>query len=143
HSKLFHWPWISVNHGNINSIRSSSMRLSTSLLTSGSLVARLPVPACAIDPPSRLVISGPSIPWMLLGERAELEGMRDWVAAAPGGPIESAERAGAVALRSTTFPVRELNRIVGLYDLATLDELAPLYDGRSFWVGLDPEAGLD
>src|SRR3954451_16360253 len=137
-AKLFRWPSMSVNHRRMNSIPSSSMRLSTSLRTSGSLVARLPVPTCVIDPPSRLVISGPSIPWMRLGERAELEGMRDWVAAAPGGPIESAERAGAVALRSTAFPVRELNRIVGLYDLAALDQLAPFYEGGSFWVALDP-----
>jgi GNAT superfamily N-acetyltransferase len=69
--------------------------------------------------------------------------MRDWAAASPGGPIESAQSGSAVALRSAAFPVRELNRIVGLYDLATLDELAPLYEGESFWVALDPEAGLD
>ena len=69
--------------------------------------------------------------------------MRDWAAASPGGPIESAQSGSAVALRSAAFPVRELNRIVGLYDLATLDELAPLYDGDSFWIALDPEAGLD
>jgi GNAT superfamily N-acetyltransferase len=80
---------------------------------------------------------------MRAGERAELEAMRDWVAASPGGPVESAEHGGAVALCSTAFPVRELNRIVGLYDLEALEELAPLYAGSSFWVALDPEAGLD
>jgi GNAT superfamily N-acetyltransferase len=76
-------------------------------------------------------------------ERAELEAMRDWVAASPGGPIESAERGSAVALHSTAFPLRELNRIVGLYDIDALDVLAPLYEGGFFWVALDPEAGLD
>ena len=69
--------------------------------------------------------------------------MRDWAAASPGGPVEAAESGGAVALHSAAFPVRELNRIVGLYDLAALDELAPLYGGGSFWVALDPDAGLD
>src|SRR5436190_8455369 len=80
---------------------------------------------------------------MRAGERAELEAMRDWAAASPGGPVEAAERGGAVALRSTAFPVRELNRVVGLYGPAALDELGPLYAGGSFWVALDPDAGLD
>jgi GNAT superfamily N-acetyltransferase len=76
------------------------------------------------------------------GERAELEAMRDWVAAA-GEPLEAAEARGAVALRSRAFPARELNRILGLYDLAALDELAPFYGSARFWVALDPAAGLD
>ena len=80
---------------------------------------------------------------MRAGERAELEALRDWVAASPDGPIELARSGSAVALRSAAFPVRELNRIVGLYDLKALDELARLYEGDSFWVALDPEAGLD
>src|SRR3954452_19576239 len=80
---------------------------------------------------------------MRAGERAELEAMRDWVAASPGGPIELALSGSAVALRSPAFPVRELNRIVGLYDLKALDQLAAFYEGESFWVALDPEAGLD
>jgi len=80
---------------------------------------------------------------MRAAERAELEAVRDWAAASPGGPVSWAESGGAVALRSTAFPVRELNRIVGLYDPAALDELAPAYEGASFWVALDPEAGLD
>jgi len=77
------------------------------------------------------------------GERAELEAFRDWIAAAPGGVVEYAEHGGAVAVRSTAFPARELNRILGLYDLADLDALAPFYAGGSFWVSLDPVAGLD
>ncbi len=77
------------------------------------------------------------------GERAELEAFRDWVTAAPDGLVESAQRGGALAVRSTAFPTRELNRIVGLYDLADLDALAPFYSGGSFWVSLDPAAGLD
>jgi GNAT superfamily N-acetyltransferase len=80
---------------------------------------------------------------MRAGERAELDAMRDWAAASPGGPIESAQSGSAVALRCTAFPLRELNRIMGLYDLKALDELAPLYAGDSFWVALDPEAALD
>ena len=77
------------------------------------------------------------------GERAELEAFRDWVAAAPAGVVESAEHGGALALRSTVFPARELNRIMGVYDVVDLDALAPSYSGRSFWVSLDPAAGLD
>jgi GNAT superfamily N-acetyltransferase len=77
------------------------------------------------------------------GERAELEAFRDWVAAAPGRVVESAQQGGAVALRSARFQTRELNRIVGLYDIAHLDALAPLYAGAPFWVALDPAAGLD
>src|SRR5262245_31496161 len=77
------------------------------------------------------------------GERAELEAFRDWIAAAPDGVVDYAEHGGAVAVRSTAFPARELNRIVGLYDLADLDALAPFYAGGSFWVSLDPAAGLD
>jgi GNAT superfamily N-acetyltransferase len=80
---------------------------------------------------------------MRAGERAELEAMRDWVAASPGGPIEFAQCGSAVALRSSAYPVRELNRIVGLYDLKALDELVPLYEADSFWIALDPAAGLD
>jgi GNAT superfamily N-acetyltransferase len=77
------------------------------------------------------------------GERAELEAFRDWVAAAPGGPVESVQHGCAVAVRSAGLQARELNRIVGLYDIADLDALAPLYSGSSFWVSLDPAAGLD
>lgn len=77
------------------------------------------------------------------GERAELEAFRDWVAAAPGGPVESAQHGSALAVRSTAFPTRELNRIVGLYDVADLDALVPVFANGSFWVSLDPAAGLD
>ena len=77
------------------------------------------------------------------GERAELEAFRDWVAAAPDGAVASAEHGRALAVRSTAFRARELNRIVGLYDLVDLDALAPFYAGGSFWIALDPAAGLD
>jgi GNAT superfamily N-acetyltransferase len=77
------------------------------------------------------------------GERAELEAFRDWVAAAPDGPVESAQHGSALALRSAAFATRELNRIVGLYDIGDLDALAPFYSGGSFWVSLDPASGLD
>jgi GNAT superfamily N-acetyltransferase len=80
---------------------------------------------------------------MRAGERAELEAMRDWVAASPGGAIELARSGSTVAVRSKAYAVRELNRIIGLYDLKALRELAPWYEGNSFWVALDPEAGLD
>ncbi len=80
---------------------------------------------------------------MEAGERAELDAFRDWVAAAPGGPVESAQQGSAVAVRSARFQARELNRIVGLYDVADLDALASFYSGGSFWVSLDPAAGLD
>jgi GNAT superfamily N-acetyltransferase len=80
---------------------------------------------------------------MEAGERAELEAFRDWVAAAPDGAVDAAEHGSALALRSAAFPTRELNRIVGLYDIADLDALAPFYSGNSFWVSLDPAAGLD
>ena len=80
---------------------------------------------------------------MEAGERAELEAFRDWAAAAPDGAVESAQHGRALALRSTAFPTRELNRIVGLYDVADLDALAAFYSGNSFWVSLDPAAGLD
>jgi GNAT superfamily N-acetyltransferase len=77
------------------------------------------------------------------GERAELEALRDWVAAAPAGVVMSAEHAGALAVRSSAFPARELNRVLGVYDVAALDAVAPFYASGSFWIALDPEAGLD
>jgi GNAT superfamily N-acetyltransferase len=80
---------------------------------------------------------------MRAGERAELEAFRDWVAASPNGPVASAEAGLALAIRSAAFPTPELNRMLGLYDLAALDELTPFFAARSFWVALDPDAGLD
>jgi GNAT superfamily N-acetyltransferase len=77
------------------------------------------------------------------GERAELEAWRDWVAADPARVVVSAAHDGALAVRSTAFPARELNRVLGVYDVAALDALAPLYAGAPFWVALDPAAGLD
>jgi GNAT superfamily N-acetyltransferase len=80
---------------------------------------------------------------MRAGERAELEAFRDWVEAAQGERIESASAGSALAVRSAAYPTRELNRILGLYDLDALDELAPFYRDAGFWVSLDPEADLD
>jgi GNAT superfamily N-acetyltransferase len=49
----------------------------------------------------------------------------------------------AVAVRADGLPGNALNRIVGLYDLSQLDDLAAVYGDRPYWVSLDPEAGAD
>ena len=60
------------------------------------------------------------------------------------GPAGSLREVGdAVAVRVDGLPGRELNRIVGLYDLSQLEDLAAVYAERPYWVSLDPEAGLD
>ena len=56
---------------------------------------------------------------------------------------EMREAGGAIAVRVDSMPGRELNRIIGLYDVAYLDQLAATYEGLPYWVSLDPEAGLD
>lgn len=59
-------------------------------------------------------------------------------------PAGSLREAGdAIAVRVDGLPGRELNRIVGLYDLTQLDDLADLYGEGQYWVSLDPEAALD
>lgn len=59
-------------------------------------------------------------------------------------PAGSCVQAGdAIAVRVDGLPGRELNRIVGLYDLARLEDLAGVYGERPYWVSLDPEAYLD
>jgi GNAT superfamily N-acetyltransferase len=59
-------------------------------------------------------------------------------------PAAALREAGdAVAVRVDGVPGRELNRIVGLYDLSDLDELTHVYDDRPYWISLDPDAGLD
>jgi GNAT superfamily N-acetyltransferase len=59
----------------------------------------------------------------------------------PAGSMR--EAGGAIAVRVDGLPGRELNRIVGLYDLTQLDDLAAVYGDGPYWVSLDPEAGLD
>jgi GNAT superfamily N-acetyltransferase len=59
----------------------------------------------------------------------------------PAGKLR--EAGDAIAVRVDGMPGRELNRIVGLYDLSHLDELAAVYGERRYWVSLDPDAGLD
>jgi GNAT superfamily N-acetyltransferase len=49
----------------------------------------------------------------------------------------------ALAVRVDGLPAQVLNRIVGLYDLAHMEELEAVYGERRYWVSLDPEAGLD
>lgn len=79
---------------------------------------------------------------MRASECAELESLRA-LFAIPSAAGAIREAGGAAAVRADGAPGRELNRIVGLYDLALLDELAALYEGGRFWVALDPAAGLD
>ena len=68
---------------------------------------------------------------MEAGERAELEALRDWVAASPGGPIECRAAAAAPSpCVAPRFPARELNRIVGLYDLADARRARSVLRGR-------------
>jgi len=75
-------------------------------------------------------------------ERAEVECLRSlFSVASPAGALR--EAGGAIAVRVDGIPGRELNRVVGLYDLTDLDELIQVYDDRPYWVSLDPEAGLD
>jgi len=75
-------------------------------------------------------------------EWIELQCLRSlFSVASPAGSCR--EVGDAIAVRVDGFPARELNRIVGLYDLAQLEELEPVYDERRFWVSLDPKAGLD
>ena len=76
-------------------------------------------------------------------EAAELEALRDLAAAAPPGLVETRESGGAFALRVDGIVLRETTRILGLYDIAALDELAHLYGSGEFWVQLDPAAGLE
>jgi GNAT superfamily N-acetyltransferase len=75
-------------------------------------------------------------------ERVEVEALRSLFSVpSPAGALREAGE--AVAVRVDGMPGRELNRIAGLYDLALLDELAGVFDGRQYWISLDPGAGLD
>ena len=60
------------------------------------------------------------------------------------GPLGIMREAGnALAVRVDGIPNKELNRIVGLYDLTRLDELVEIFEDRRYWISLAPEAGLD
>jgi GNAT superfamily N-acetyltransferase len=79
---------------------------------------------------------------MRASEQVEVDCLRSlFTVRSPAGVLR--EAAAAVAVRVDGLPGRELNRIVGLYDLADLDDLTRIYDDRPYWVSLDPEAGLD
>jgi hypothetical protein len=54
-----------------------------------------------------------------------------------------AESGGAIAIRVDGLPIKELNRIDGMYAVSELDALAPVFEDRRYWITLDPEAGLD
>jgi GNAT superfamily N-acetyltransferase len=73
-------------------------------------------------------------------ERVEVEVLRDFFAAG-GAPMRTA--GDALAVRAPGPPTRETTRIAGLYDLTAVGELHPFFEGDSYWVSLDPEAGLD
>jgi GNAT superfamily N-acetyltransferase len=70
--------------------------------------------------------------------------MADVMVAAPEGAGAELHRAGgAVALRVPALPqVVEVNRVLGVTDLAELAELEPAYAGDRIVVSLDPETGL-
>jgi GNAT superfamily N-acetyltransferase len=75
-------------------------------------------------------------------ERVEVEAMRSLFGLPePRGTLR--EAGDAIAIRVDGLPIKELNRIAGLYDVAALDELASAFEGRPYWITLDPEAGLD
>lgn len=59
----------------------------------------------------------------------------------PAGAL--GEAGGAIAIRVDGLPIKELNRIAGLYDLSELDALTDVFEGRQYWITLDPEARLD
>jgi GNAT superfamily N-acetyltransferase len=83
-----------------------------------------------------------SIRRMRATERVEVEAVRSLFSIPdPAGVLGQA--GDAVSVRIDGVPGTELNRILGLYDLSVLDELARVYEGRRYWVSLDPEAGLD
>ncbi len=62
----------------------------------------------------------------------------------PLGVSEQRETGSALAFRvPTSSDARELNRILGLERLEQLDDLGAFFEGRRFWVSLDPEVELD
>jgi hypothetical protein len=75
-------------------------------------------------------------------EWIEVESIRSLFSVpSPAGALR--EAGNAVAIRVDGLPGRELNRVVGLYDISDLEALTGLYDDRPYWVSLDPGAGLD
>ena len=79
---------------------------------------------------------------MKASERVEVEALRSlFDVPEPRGVLRQA--GGAIAIRVDGLPIKELNRIVGLYDLDDLAELQEVFDERPYWITLDPEAGLD
>ena len=79
---------------------------------------------------------------MRASERIEVRCLRS-LFSVPSPAGSCIEVGDAIAVRVDGLPGRELNRIVGLYDLAPLEELATVYGERRYWVSLDPETGLD
>jgi GNAT superfamily N-acetyltransferase len=74
--------------------------------------------------------------------RLELESLRSFFAV-PGAAGEIREVGQAIAVRADGVAGPPLNRILGLDDIAVLDELVELVENRPFWVAPEPEAGLD
>jgi GNAT superfamily N-acetyltransferase len=79
---------------------------------------------------------------MKASERVEVEALRSlFDVPEPRGLLR--EAGGAIAIRVDGLPIKELNRIAGLYDVDDLAELEDLFDDRPYWITLDPEANLD
>ena len=79
---------------------------------------------------------------MKASERVEVESLRSlFDVPEPRGVLR--EAGGAIAIRVDGLPIKELNRIAGLYDLDDLEELEDVFDDRPYWITLDPEADLD
>jgi len=83
-----------------------------------------------------------SIPVMKASERVEVEALRSmFTLPNPRGLLgESGE---AIAIRVDGLPIKELNRIAGLYEISELEALLPVFEDRPYWITLDPEAALD
>jgi GNAT superfamily N-acetyltransferase len=74
--------------------------------------------------------------------RVELESLRSFFAVSEAaGQIR--EVGPAIAVRADGVAGPPLNRILGLDEIAVLDELAELYEDRPFWIALEPEVGLE
>jgi GNAT superfamily N-acetyltransferase len=75
-------------------------------------------------------------------ERIEVEAMRS-LFSIPGVRGALGEAGGAIAVRVDGLPIKELNRMLGVYSISEVDELEHVFDGRPHWITVDPEAGLD
>jgi GNAT superfamily N-acetyltransferase len=79
---------------------------------------------------------------MKASERVEVEALRSMFDVPdPAGRL--GEAGSAIAIRVDGLPIKELNRIAGLYDLDELDALTPVFEDRQYWITLDPDAGLE